>query len=157
IKIYEDNILQFLQDNALSDGNSYDVKKVGRRIAKQTIQLQTAAENTGKWKAYSIDLSKFFKADDGAMYRVELSFNKSYSLYDCDANTQITNSENNEDYYEDEYYDNEDFVETDAYEDDETREEAYWDNLTYQYKNYTYNWREKNNPCHDAYYNQEKV
>src|SRR5690606_21586445 len=48
-------------------------------------------------------------------------------------------------------------VETDAYEDDETREEAYRDNLTYQYKNYTYNWREENNPCHDAYYNQEKV
>src|SRR5690606_13998696 len=154
IKIFEDNILQSLQDNDLSTGYSYDIKKVGRRIAKQTIQLQTEAENTGKWKAYSIDLSKFFKADDGAIYRVELSFNRSYSLYDCDANTSVTNVENNDDYYEDDYY--EDDRESD-YEDDDLREEAYWDNLAYSYKNYSYNWREENNPCHDAYYNESKI
>ncbi|WP_111308933.1 Ig-like domain-containing alpha-2-macroglobulin family protein [Confluentibacter sediminis] len=157
IKIFEDNVLQFLQDSDLSNANSYDIKKVGRRIAKQTIQLQTEAENTGKWKAYSIDLSKFFKADPGAIYRVELSFNKSYSLYNCDANSKTTNLENNEDYYDDEYYEGDDYIETDEYDDDDLREEAYWDNLTYQYKNYTYNWREENNPCHDAYYNQEKI
>src|SRR5690606_8277618 len=133
---------------------SYDIKKVGRRIAKQTIQLQTEAENTGKWKAYRIDLAKFFKADDGAIYRVELSFNRSFSLYDCDVNYNITNSENNEDYYEEDYY--EEDVQTD-YEDDDLREEAYWDNLTYSYKNYNYNWREENNPCHDAYYNENKI
>ena len=76
IKIFEDNVLQCLQDNNLNSNNKYDIKKVGRRIAKQTIKLQTASENTGKWKAYSIDLSKFFKADAGAIYRIELSFNK---------------------------------------------------------------------------------
>src|SRR5690606_13097471 len=155
IKIFQENILQFLQDNELSASYNYDIKKVGRRIAKQTIQLQTEAENTGKWKAYSIDLSKFFKADDGAIYRVEISFNRNYSLYDCDANSNnITNTENNEGYYEEDYY--EDYQETD-YEDDDLREEAYWDNLTYRYKNYTYNWREENNPCHDAYYNEGKI
>jgi uncharacterized protein YfaS (alpha-2-macroglobulin family) len=154
IKIFQDNILQFLQDNNLSAEYNYDIKRVGRRIAKQTIQLQTEAENTGKWKAYSIDLSKFFKADDGAIYRVELSFNRSYSLYDCDANTSVTNVENSDDYYEDDYY--EDDRESD-YEDDDLREEAYWDNLAYSYKNYSYNWREENNPCHDAYYNESKI
>src|SRR5690606_26142076 len=81
-------------------------------------------------------------------------FNKSYSLYDCDVNYNITNSENNEDYYEEDYY--EEDVQTD-YEDDDLREEAYWDNLTYSYKNYNYNWREENNPCHDAYYNENKI
>lgn len=154
IKIFQDNILQFLQDNDLSAEYNYDIKRVGRRIAKQTIQLQTEAENTGKWKAYSIDLSKFFKADDGAIYRVELSFNRSYSLYDCDANTSVANVENNDDYYEEDYY--EDDMESD-YEDDDLREEAYWDNLAYSYKNYSYNWREENNPCHDAYYNESKI
>mgnify|MGYP000020571223 CR=1 FL=1 len=69
---------------------------MGRRIAKQTIRLQTAAENTGKWKTYSIDLSKFFKADAGAIYRIELSYNKSYSLYNCDANSNVSNTENDE-------------------------------------------------------------
>lgn len=157
IKIFEDNILQFLQDNNLNSNNTYNIKKVGRRIAKQTIQLQTSAENTGKWKAYSIDLSKFFKADAGAIYRVELSFNKSYSLYDCESNTATTTSENDayNTYYED------DFLESDLGDmssiEEDLREEAYWDNRAYRYKNYTYNWREEKNPCHDAYYNEPKI
>lgn len=157
IKIFKDNILQFLQDNDLNNSDSYTIRQVGRRIAKQTIQLQTPAENTGKWKAYSIDLSKFFKADPGAIYRVELSFNKDYSLYNCDANPATTNTENDEydAYYEDEYYDNNPTESTP--EEEELREEAYWDNLVYRYKNYSYNWNEENNPCHNAYYNESKI
>ncbi|WP_298237351.1 MG2 domain-containing protein [uncultured Algibacter sp.] len=157
IKIFEDNVLQFLQDNNLNSNNTYDIKKVGRRIAKQTIQLQTAAENTGKWKAYSIDLSKFFKADAGAIYRVELSYTKGYSLYDCEANASISNFENDDydDYYEEDYYEG-DYTEIDS-KDEELREEAYWDNKAYRYKNYVYNWREEQNPCHDAYYNERKI
>ncbi|WP_242203122.1 Ig-like domain-containing alpha-2-macroglobulin family protein [Aestuariivivens insulae] len=154
IKIFEDNILQFLQDNSLNSSNSYDIKKVGRRIAKQTITLQTPAENLGKWKAYSIDLSKFFTADPGAIYRVELSFNKSYSLYNCDAN-QISENDDYDNYYDEEF--EEGSGDTSYTEDDELREEAYWDNLLYRYKNYTYNWREENNPCHDAYYNENRI
>ncbi|WP_203257486.1 Ig-like domain-containing alpha-2-macroglobulin family protein [Hyunsoonleella ulvae] len=158
IKIFEDNILQFLQDNNLNSNNRYDIKKVGRRIAKQTIQLQTSAENTGKWKAYSIDLSKFFKADAGAIYRVELSFDRRYSLYDCEANNPSTT--NDEDDYYDDYYEEDYYEENDddlASGDEELREEMYWDNLLYRYKNYSYNWREEQNPCHDAYYNERKI
>lgn len=29
--------------------------------------------------------------------------------------------------------------------------------MLYRYKNYTYNWREEQNPCHDAYYNERKI
>ncbi|MGC6431848.1 MAG: alpha-2-macroglobulin family protein [Jejuia sp.] len=158
IKIFEDNVLQFLQDNNLNSNNRYDIKKVGRRIAKQTMQLQTATENTGKWKAYSVDLSKFFQADAGAIYRVELSFNRRYSLYDCEANNPSPNTEDDDyydEYYEEEYYD--ESYEAIASKDEDLREEQYWDNLLYRYKNYTYNWREEKNPCHDAYYNERKI
>lgn len=158
IKIFEDNILQFLQDNNLDGSNKYNIRKVGRRITKQTIQLQSAAENTGKWKAYSLDLSHYFKADPGAIYRVELDFNKSYSLYDCSANTSQTNSEDeyNDYYYEEDYYYEGDYTETDT-QDDDLKEEEYWDNLTYRYRDYNYNWRERENPCHDAYYNEDRI
>src|SRR5690606_39582037 len=91
------------------------------------------------WRAYSIDLSKFINADPGAIYRVELSSNKAYSLYDCTANTtaSISDDEYDDYYYEDDYYGN-DYSE-DAYtEDDDLREEAYWDNLIYSYKNYSH-------------------
>ncbi|TYA74327.1 alpha-2-macroglobulin family protein [Seonamhaeicola marinus] len=154
IKIFEDNVLQFLQDNNLNSNSQYEIKKVGRRIAKQTIQLQTAAENTGKWKAYSIDLSKYFNTDIGSIYRVEVSYNKSYSLYDCEANTSTSNS-NEEDYYEEDFYER--GADDSSEEDEDLREEKYWDNLLYRYKNYTYNWREEQNPCHDAYYGQSKI
>lgn len=156
IKIFEDNVLQFLQDNNLNSNNNYDIKKVGRRIAKQTIELTNEAENTGKWKAYSIDLSKFFTADPGAIYRIELSYDKSYSLYDCKGNTSSSNENEEDYYYEDEAYYNGGYEEINT-EDEDLREEAYWDNITYRYKNHTYNWREENNPCHDAYYNQNKT
>lgn len=160
IKIFEDNVLQFLQDNNLNNTNRNDVRRVGRRIAKQTIQLQDEAQNSGKWKTYSIDLSKYIKADPGAIYRVELDMKKEYSLYNCDSNQNITNSENNEDYYEDEYYEEDyyynDYAETTT-EDEDLREEQYWDNLTYSYQNYYYNWNDRQNPCKDAYYNSKTV
>ncbi|TWO33829.1 hypothetical protein E1J38_003380 [Seonamhaeicola sediminis] len=157
IKIFEDNVLQFLQDNNLNSNDQYSIKKVGRRIAKQTIQLQTAAENSGKWKAYSIDLSKYFTADVGSIYRVEVSYNRNYSLYNCETDSNTSNFEENE---------NDDYYEADVYEEtpdnlsekeQELREEQYWDNLLYRYKDYAYNWREEKNPCHDAYYNARKI
>ena len=158
IKIFEDNVLQFLQDNDLNSNNQHAIRQVGRRIAKQTIQLQSETENTGKWKAYSIDLSKIFKADPGAIYRIELSYKKDYSLYNCESSPDITNSEDNEDYYED-YYEEDyyDYSETSTENDDEL-EEAYWDNLSYSYRrNRYYNWSHRKNPCHEAYYNNKTI
>jgi len=141
IKIFENNILQFLQDDNIGSNNNYGIKRVGRRIAKKTIPLiKDESISTGKWKAYSIDLSEYFKADAGAIYRVELSFKKDYSLYNCDA------SSSDEDKKLEEGLDDEDF-----------REEQYWDNVIYNYRNYSYNWRERDNPCHEAYYNQERM
>ncbi|WP_323027670.1 alpha-2-macroglobulin family protein [Gelidibacter japonicus] len=158
IKIFEDNVLQFLQDNQLQSNNQSAIKRVGRRIAKQTITLQNdAVENDGKWKAYSIDLSKFFNADPGAIYRVELSIKKEYSMFNCDNYANVENSD--EDYYDDYYYNDyyEDNYNVSSTEDEDLREEEYWDNLIYSYRNNNYNWNERNNPCHEAYYNENRI
>ena len=122
IKIFEDNILQFLQDDNIGSNNDYSIRRVGRRIAKKTIPLiKNQAINTGKWKAYSIDLSEFFKADEGAIYRIELSFKKEYSLYNCDNSTTVES---------DDYDENEQYTNT---IDEDLREEQYWDNVIYNY------------------------
>ncbi|MFY0629665.1 MAG: hypothetical protein JXR05_04735 [Flavobacteriaceae bacterium] len=143
IKIYQDNILQFLQYNNLNSTN--EVKRVGRRIAKKTINLlETNNQNTKNWKAYSIDLSELFKTDPGAIYRVELSIKKEYSLYGCESSTTQKVAEVEDDFIDE--TDNED-----------KREELYWDNKLYSYKNYRYNWRERDNPCHDAYYSDNRT
>lgn len=161
IKIFDDNILQFLQEDNLNSNNSHSIRRVGRRIAKQTITLiENEVENTGKWKAYSIDLSNYFKADPGAIYRVELDIKKEYSLYNCEGNQNITNSEDNDDYYDDEYYEDDYYYHeyTEATTEDENlREEEYWDNITYSYKNQYYNWRDRKDPCKETYFYNKTV
>jgi uncharacterized protein YfaS (alpha-2-macroglobulin family) len=140
IKVFQDNVMQFLQENNLN--GEYQMRRVGRRIAKETIQLiEDESQNTKTWKAYSIDLSKLFKAEMGAIYRVEIDFKKEYALYDCKEPIATT----------DEYE-----YETDGLTEDE-KEELYWDNKLYDYRNYNYRWRDKDNPCKDSYYRNKGI
>jgi len=162
VKIFENNVLQFLQDNQLDGDNKRRIRQVGRSIAKKEITLlKDSKQNSGKWKAYAIDLSKLIKTDPGAIYRVELSFDKNDAVYECDENKiNENNYENdNEEYYDDEYYYEDDFDEyaSEASNDKDEREEQYWDNLIYSYKHYTYNWRQRDNPCHAAFYNEDRI
>ena len=137
IKVYTNNVLQFLQDNNLNSNS--EIKRVGRRVAKKTIHLiEEPVLNTKNWKAYSVDLSKLFKADKGSIYRIELSYKKEYALCECNDNNDI-------------------IINEEAEKIEEEKEELYWDNKLYSYKKYSYNWRERNNPCNDAYYNKSKT
>ena len=157
IKIYEDNVLQFLQENKINSNDDYQIKKVGRSVAKKTITLiKDEKNNTQKWKAYSVDIAEMVKAAPGAIYRIELSFNKNQVLYNCSENSSSTENNNDDEeyYYDDEYYE-EEYDASDI--EDEEREEMYWDNKLYNYRNYRYNWQERGNPCNDAYYNQGKI
>ncbi|PQJ80362.1 alpha-2-macroglobulin family protein [Polaribacter porphyrae] len=155
IKIYEDNVLQFLQENRINSDNEYDIKRVGRRVAKQTITLIDKKENnTQNWKAYSVDISKMMAAEPGAIYRVELSYTKNQTFYTCGDNDNTETSSEEEKYYEEDYEEYDDYSEV---EDQEVREELYWDNKLYSYKNYSYNWRERDNPCNDAYYSSNRM
>src|SRR5690554_2121257 len=147
IKIFEENVMQFLQGNNLDENDTYDIRRVGRRVAKKTIDLNSkSTDNNGVWKAYAINLSDFFKTDPGAIYQLELSFKKDYITYDC------TESTPQQDEDEDDWYYSED-----TSEDEEAREQRYWDNEIYGWRKYSYNWREQDNPCHPAYYNSSRV
>ncbi|QTD39163.1 hypothetical protein JL193_07975 [Polaribacter batillariae] len=149
IKIFEDNILQFLQENNLNSNNSYAIRRVGRRIAKKNITLINQEENnTQKWKAYSVDLSKLIETEPGAIYRVEVGFNKNQAFYNCLENTNSTIGDKKLE---------EEFSDLNDIENEEAREELYWNNQLYNYKNYSYNWRERENPCSDAYYNEDRI
>ncbi|WP_046754957.1 alpha-2-macroglobulin family protein [Kordia jejudonensis] len=139
IKIYQDNVLQFLQDNEISNVDRYSIRRVGRRIAKKTINLITNEnENDGQWKTYGIDLSTLFQAAPGAIYQIEIGFKREYALYTCD------DSSKKEEVAESGYYQN-------RAEEDENEEE-YWDNRMYNFRDYQYNWNDRDNPCTDSYY-----
>ncbi len=158
VQIYADNMLQFLQNSNLDHSNLYNMKPVGRRIAKKTIELEDKSIGSdGLWKAYGINISEYFNATPGAMYRVELSFNKGYATYDCTAMASEANNEeqSEDDYYEEDYYE-EDYADDPTVSEDEL-EERYWDNEVYNYRRYSYNWRQRDNPCHPAYYDESRI
>ena len=154
VKIFENNMLQYLQTSNLNDYNSYDIRRVGRRIAKKTIALDTdMVSGNGTWKAHALDVSTLFNADPGALYRIELSFKKEYITYSCSESQETDQEEDEEDYYND-YYGQDSHDVTAANEDE--IEEQYWDNEIYQWRRHRYNWNQRDNPCHDAYYDPDR-
>lgn len=124
-KVYQNNILQFLQSNNL-DG-SYSLYTVAAPIAKTTIELTNPDPKALlRWNAYALDLSTLIKPDPGAIYHVKFSFKKAYAL-NC-----------NQEAEEEIDYETEDDLEP---EDDE-----------YEYYYRYYPWEEREDPCSDAYY-----
>ena len=83
IQIKERNIGQFLQVNSL-DGKS-GLMRVGRLVARKTIFLDDDPNRLlYKWDTYSVDLSKLIEPEPGAIYRIELEYNRELSAYPCD-------------------------------------------------------------------------
>ncbi|RZS99089.1 alpha-2-macroglobulin family protein [Aquimarina brevivitae] len=143
VKVFKDNVLQFLQNNNLE--GSRNLKSVARPIASKLINLsENASLNLSKWNTFAIDLKTLIDPDPGAIYRIELSFAKSYSLYKCPGQTvdDTPVSELVENY------------------DQAIAETSYWDNADYYYNDYydyDYDWRERNNPCDHSFYRNKKV
>lgn len=94
------------------------------------------------------------ETEPGAIYRVELSFNQQQTFYTCKESTAAaSNSENT---YKTDFHE-EAYEAPGEVEDEEAREELYWDNKLYSYKNRSYNWRERDNPCKEYYYQDQII
>lgn len=130
-RIFENNVMQFLQENELN-GN-YNMRSVALPVAKTKLVLNSNKTlNYGKWNAFSLDLAKLIKPEQGAIYRVEMTMKKAYSLYKCgDRDTVQQTSDEPEEEDEEE----EDFSEYDEY-----------------YYEGDYDWNERDNPCSNSYY-----
>jgi uncharacterized protein YfaS (alpha-2-macroglobulin family) len=136
-KIYKNNILQFLQDNELN--GTRNLKRVGQPVAKSTLYLnENKLVNTSKWNTFALDLSKIITPEPGAIYRVEFSYKKAYSLYKCE------NSEADD-------TDNEDAEEVDE------KDINYSENAYDEYYYDDYEWRESQDPCSSSYYYNAKI
>ena len=90
IRIYENNLLMFLQDNQLNGSDG--LRRSGRLVYRSRIPLGgDAARDLQQWNDYSLDLSQLFDREPGALYRIRLSFRKAYSLYGKEAvNRQVS-------------------------------------------------------------------
>jgi uncharacterized protein YfaS (alpha-2-macroglobulin family) len=141
IKIFENNVLMFLQTNTL-DGSS-ELRRAGRLVYKKTIRMEN--KNTQDWQNYSVDLSKMIQQDPGAIYRIELSFKQEYSTYPCgDTGNHPTSNASDGKLMK---------IQSEEITEDE---ENYWDSPYSSYDNdydwNDYNWDERDNPCDVSYY-----
>ena len=139
IRIYENNILQFLQTNEL--GTSYDLSRVGRVVLKKTIPLNGVADY-GRWNRFSFDLSTLMKAEAGAIYSVNLTFKKQYSTYPCNAGENREAQDMVVIQDPDKDNDREGWNYYNSYDDEES-ENGGWQN---------YEWSERDDPCKVSYY-----
>ncbi|MRX37832.1 hypothetical protein GJU43_00955 [Flavobacterium sp. LC2016-23] len=136
-KIYKNNILQFLQNNELK--GSQNLKRVSQPVAKTTINLkENTLVNLSKWNTFALDLSKIIKPEPGAIYRVEFSYKKKYSLYKCET------SEDDSDQNEEE----EEVDENDVNYSENPYDDYYYDD---------YQWRESQDPCTGSYYYNARI
>ena len=129
IRIFTDNMLQFLQNNRDTRGNN-SIKKVGRPVAHETISLERKeGVNLYEWNRFDLDLSTFFEQEPGALYQIQLSFRPTSSLYPCPADSDAAQIP---------------FPRGDW---DSSSYSTRWDDF-YSY----YNWRDRDNPCAPSYY-----
>lgn len=144
IKIYENNILQFLQTNDIDGGSN--LRQVGKPIVRKRVRLDKFnILDFGIWNRFSLDLSEIISPEPGAIYRIELNFRKQYSLYQCDADDEeeATNEDAEIDWDEELEVSN-----WDAYD---GNSDGYDDYYYYDY------WEDRNDPCKKAYYRNKKV
>jgi len=139
IRIYENNILQFLQVNEL--GTNYDLSRVGRTVLKKSVPLKGVADY-GRWNRFSIDLSTLMKAEPGAIYSVNLSFKKQYSTYPCASDSGSEVPDMVVTYNVDKENEREGWGYYNSYDDDNS-DYGGWEN---------YNWEERDDPCKLSYY-----
>jgi uncharacterized protein YfaS (alpha-2-macroglobulin family) len=140
-KIYQNNLLQFLQSNDLN--GSYELERVGKIIHQEKVALQSLnpKADAAQWTRYALDLSNMFQKDPTAIYQLRIGFRPEYSTYYCqgqdqeDANLKKVNRNSRE-----------------------SGEPVSIFNGWYGINGYypDYQWEDRNNPCKPAYYNRDR-
>ena len=129
VRIFDDNILSFLQDNELNE--TYGVRKAGRLEKKVRLAVDNPYPN--QWKTFPIVLSDYIKVEPGAMYQLSLNFGPAdYTFASDEMKMAVT--------------------------DNEAREASYWDGNADDYKEYRYDgeWGDPNGFYYYNYVEEKK-
>ncbi|CAA6801785.1 MAG: FIG00908368: hypothetical protein [uncultured Aureispira sp.] len=137
-KVYENNVLHFLQNGGLE--NNY-MREVGRVVAQKRISLESLNPTVGQsgWTRYGIDLDDIVKEEEGAIYQVRIGFFKKDAIWDCAAS------------------DNANMVDVDN--EPERNESGEIISLsTIADKNYSYyDYEKREDPCYNQYYTASRI
>jgi len=140
VKIFENNILGYLQSNDFGQEN--ELRRFGRLVLKKRIRLdEDHSMRLDEWNNFSIDLSSLIKQDPGSIYRIQFTMRKEYSLYPCEGTVPQIPEEASLERFDDTIS-----------EEDEARwdipETYYYDDINWN----EYRWAERDDPCKKSYY-----
>ena len=144
VKIYESNILQFLQVNQFDGGA--ELRRVGKAVLNKAISLDNSGvTDLGKWNRFTLDLSTMINAEPGAIYQVSIGFKKSYSTYGCEDGEETASGNDQQGFETEESWDEPD------------GESSSWDSYEDYYYDEDYDWEQRDNPCHSSYYRSNRT
>ncbi|HRI61338.1 MAG TPA: MG2 domain-containing protein, partial [Saprospiraceae bacterium] len=160
-KIYNANILQYLQVNELEGDR--ELERVGKIILQKKITLSALNPQASSqaWQRYALDLKDIIQQDPGAIYQVRLAFRKGYADYACntatadDGSQQLNNSTNQQE-------EDDDLAHTTRTDDDGQLlsimggyRGIYYGDDWYDEDGEEYEWSNRDNPCTREYYNYQ--
>lgn len=134
VKIFENNVLRFLQDDDLNTCDSWRMYYSGITVFNKTVHF-TENPTANKPERYCLDLNKLIKAEPGAIYNISITFRKSH--------TTLGNSEG------DDCSNEQDVCQTDFTQEEH---ESLW---SYSYSG-EYEWENRDNPAYKAYYTPDR-
>lgn len=138
VKVFTNNMLQYLQVNTIGEKNQ--LRRVSRPVVKKTIDLSAlGVTNFEQWNTFSLNLSDLIKTDPSALYQIKIGFRRKHSVYQCGEDGNAI----------------EELPEEDIWELPET-ETSYWDNYENYYYSSNYQWEQRDNPCNDSYYGDRR-
>ncbi len=128
LKIFSDNVLQFLQYNRLN--TTYSLQPVGRIVHQEDIRLTdiNSDKNDANYVRYALDLGKMINPDPGAIYQVRIGFSKKDVVtFSCEEETPKATLVSQRDGFTS-------IMDTPQ----------------------DYNWSDRDNPCKNSYYNNSR-
>lgn len=152
VKIYANNVTQFLQNNDLT--TEQGLRQVGKPVVQTTIRLDK--DKTLKLTAknrFMLDIDSLMRAEPGAIYRVIIGFRKEYSLFNCKTGGSTRVSSGNND--EDEGEEGDDYGYSNSAGDKLDDYDAFWARYDSYYPD-GYKWKERDDPCSNSFYTKDK-
>ncbi len=128
LKVFSDNVLQFLQYYRLN--TTYSMQPVGRIVHQEDIKLTdiNSDKNNANYVRYALDLSRFINPDPGAIYQVRIGFSKKdVGSYACEEESPVATLVSQRDGFT---------------------------SIMDQPQNY--NWSHRDDPCKNSYYNNSR-
>lgn len=143
VKVFESNVLQFLQVNNY-DG-SQELRRVGKPVLKKMISLENSGvADLARWNRFTLDLSTLINTEPGAIYQVRIGFKRAYLAYVCEGAEETPGSNTMSEF------------DNDTFEAEGEVENSYWDSYEDYYYNSDYDWQQRDNPCHSSYYTSNR-